>query len=429
MSGTTRHATHHRLGAGTLTLTSDTPRADLPVRIAERRNPKRAFLFVSTLLGRHIPVDPRRLRWATDTLAARVAPHLGDGPVLVAGFAETAIGLGAGVFDALRRVPRPAGSGSVGSGPVSSGSVSYLPTTRFPTAPEDVWFTLSEDHSHAPDHTVLRPAEGVWPEGGVPPGEGEADATLVLVDDETTTGSTFAALAAGFAARGLRFARVVTVTLTDWSSGEAVRRIAPTWPGARVASVALARGTWRWDARAGAEPPAPPAGRAPICDPWSPSRDGPFAAPRLGLAGGAPGPDGEALWAALRGRGLDAVAPGERVLVIGTGEHVWQPFLLAEAMAARHARVGLVATTRSPIAEGPVIAHKSVFPDHYGLGREMYLHNADPTAWDRAVIWTETGMDGLADGLLDDLSAHPRAQAIDGEGNVRTLRAARTAAA
>lgn len=393
--------THHRLLAGTLTLASDTAPADLPVRIAERRNPKRAFLFVSTLLGRHIPVDPRRLREATDTLAARVESHLGAGPVLVAGFAETAIGLGAGVFDALRRASR-------------AGSIDYLPTTRFPTALGDVWFALEESHSHAPDHNVLHPA--------VPLPDGD-DATLVLVDDETTTGSTFAALAAGFAAQGLSFARVVAVTLTDWSNGEANRRIAPIWPDAEAACVSLVRGTWHWNAHAGAEPPAPPAGREPICELFVPPRDRLFAAPRLGLTGAAPGPEGEALWVTLRERGLDTGAPGERVLVIGTGEHVWQPFLLAEAIAARHAGVGFVATTQSPIAEGPVIAHKTVFPDHYGLGREMYLHNADPTAWDRVVLWTETGMDGLADVLLNSLTAFAQAQVIDGDGNVRTLRA------
>jgi NADH:ubiquinone oxidoreductase subunit B-like Fe-S oxidoreductase len=40
---------------------TDYPLTDL-FDIAERRNPKRAFLFVSKVLGRHIPVSPQVMR-------------------------------------------------------------------------------------------------------------------------------------------------------------------------------------------------------------------------------------------------------------------------------------------------------------------------------------------------------------------------------
>ena len=40
---------------------TDYPLTDL-FDIAERRNPKRAFLFVSKVLGRHIPVSPLVMR-------------------------------------------------------------------------------------------------------------------------------------------------------------------------------------------------------------------------------------------------------------------------------------------------------------------------------------------------------------------------------
>ena len=39
------------------------------VRLGLRRNPKRAHLLVSTVLGKHIPTDPVRVRGAADRLA------------------------------------------------------------------------------------------------------------------------------------------------------------------------------------------------------------------------------------------------------------------------------------------------------------------------------------------------------------------------
>ena len=57
---------------------------------AERINPKRAFLFVSKVLGRHIPVSPHIMRHAFTDLAKLVPDDLPE-PVLVIGMAETAV--------------------------------------------------------------------------------------------------------------------------------------------------------------------------------------------------------------------------------------------------------------------------------------------------------------------------------------------------
>ncbi|MCA9775021.1 MAG: phosphoribosyltransferase domain-containing protein, partial [Myxococcales bacterium] len=53
-----RTAQTHPLQAGTLTLELETGGSSDLFRVAERINPKRSFLFVSTVLGRHIPVRP-----------------------------------------------------------------------------------------------------------------------------------------------------------------------------------------------------------------------------------------------------------------------------------------------------------------------------------------------------------------------------------
>ena len=385
----------HRLETGILWLDTDPPAEPAlgPLfEIAERQNPRRAFLFVSTLLGRHIPVPAARHAAALGALGARVASALAPGTVLVMSYAETAVGLGAGVARALRQ-----------SDPERE--ILFLPTTRHAVAGR-TWFGFSEDHSHAAEHLVLRPAPHPALGGG----------TLVLVDDETTTGRTFAALAGALAGQGLAFSRIVLATLTDWSSGAAAEAVRAASQGAAhearpdVRTVSLVAGRWHWRPDPGVALPALPGARAPACPPWAPGPDGPFAAPRLGRAQEAPLP-----FETLLARGLPGPVRGRRTLVIGSGEHVWAAFLLAEALASHGEEASFLATTRSPIRPGATIRRKLAFPDHFGLGIEMYLHNVDPAEWDRLILMTETGPEGIPRELLSALGP---LHLIDGAGQV-----------
>lgn len=63
---------------------TDYPLTDL-FDIAERRNPKRAFLFVSKVLGRHIPVSPLVMR-NVYTQLARSFPGLWTGRWYLSGW-------------------------------------------------------------------------------------------------------------------------------------------------------------------------------------------------------------------------------------------------------------------------------------------------------------------------------------------------------
>lgn len=382
------------LEAGVLTLRTNPAAGRELFRIAERINPKRAFLFVSTVLGRHIPVDPVEHRAALRALAAGVSGHLLPGPVFVMGFAETAVGIGAGVFDCLAAAHPDRAMG-------------YLTTTRFAPEGATPWFTIQESHSHAADHIILTPRTSVVQQG--------ADATLVLVDDETTTGKTFAELAAGLRAQGLIFGRVVLVTLTDWSDGRAAAAVAGIFGAAEVREVSLQQGTWAWSPKPGWVHGGLPGACAPSSPHWLPQAEQAFAPPRMGLAASDHRPKGEDILAGLPG--LRPV-PGERVLVVGAGEHVWQPMLVAEAFAARGNYTRFITTTRSPILQGGTIRHKVAFPDHYGLGIWMYMHNVVPGDWDRIVLFTETGADGVPDELLTWLG---RVDVVDGAGSVTCL--------
>src|SRR5436309_2430859 len=77
--------------------------ASLPelVRLALRRNPRRAHLLVSSVLGKHVPADPRIVHGTGLELGRLVGKALDGRTALVLGFAETATGLGHCVAEAL----------------------------------------------------------------------------------------------------------------------------------------------------------------------------------------------------------------------------------------------------------------------------------------------------------------------------------------
>ncbi len=383
-----------QLEAGALNLTATAnARKDL-FRIAERINPKRAFLFVSTVLGRHIPVHPAKHRAALQELADGVSSHLLEGPVFVMGFAETAVGIGAGVFDCLRTAQ-------------SGRAMGYLTTTRFSPSGSDDWFKIEESHSHAVDHIILRPNADVVQNG--------PDATLVLVDDETTTGKTFAQLARGLQTHGLTFGRVVLVTLTDWSDGRAQQAVQGIFGEVEVCCVSLHEGSWDWTPKIDWVHPGLPAGCKAHCPPWAPDRAQQLMAPRTGLSTSTPSQSGEDIVTMIEAAGFPPIAKNHRVLVVGAGEHVWQPMLAAEALSARGHDTRFITTTRSPILQGETIRHKFAFSDHYGEGFWMYMHNIVPAEWDRIVLFTETRADGVPAELVSWLG---RVHVIDGYGTV-----------
>ncbi|MFJ9050002.1 phosphoribosyltransferase [Streptomyces bacillaris] len=137
--------------------------------LALRRNPKRAHLLVSNVLGKHVPQKPSVVYGAGYGLGERVRSLLGAEEArraVVLGYAETATGLGHAVADGLRDAP-------------------YLHSTRRPVAGVAPAGGFEEAHSHATSHLLLPEDPGLLASGAV----GDASA-LVLVDDEFSTGNT-----------------------------------------------------------------------------------------------------------------------------------------------------------------------------------------------------------------------------------------------
>ncbi|MEU5841423.1 phosphoribosyltransferase family protein [Rhodococcus sp. NPDC047139] len=181
-----------------------------------RRNPRRAHLLVSTVLGKHIPTEPSAVIGAGHRLGRLVTDVLGEASsdAVVLGFAETATGLGHCVADALT-------------------AACYLHSTRRHVPGADVLAGFEEGHSHATFH-LLQPSSGALFANSAP---------LVLVDDEISTGAT-ALDAIKALHRGHPRDRYVLASLVDMRSAEDRRRTEEVAAelGATIEHVSLANG-------------------------------------------------------------------------------------------------------------------------------------------------------------------------------------------
>ena len=332
---------------------------------AERRNPKRAFLFVSKVLGRHIPVRPSIMNASFQGLAAQIPEDL-PGPVLVIGMAETAVGLGAGVHRAFSAT-RP--------------DTVYMVSTRHPTGNE-LFARFEEEHSHASAHLIHLPVDPDVREMML------NARSLVLVDDEASTGKTFINLHRALVDAGLtQVERVVTCVLTDWS-GDAVRKTI----GDSAHQVSLLQGSYTFHEDAEAPLPEMPAVGTIEPGEWPLTAESDWG--RHGIR------------VVEDTLALDLnVKAGERVLVVGTSEFVWRPFLLAERLERAGADVHFSSTSRSPIALGHAIGHALSFADNYGLGIPNFLYNVSPGQFDRVLICSETPVQAVSASLIESLNA------------------------
>lgn len=329
---------------------------DALLGFAARANARRGFLFLSKVLGKHWPSRPSAMLAVHERLAATVPQA--DGPVLFIAMAETAIGLGQGVFEAwLRRHPGRAAL--------------FLHTTRYRCG-AGALIEFAEAHSHAPRQFLHAPVDPAQHARML------AARTLVLVDDEASTGNTFVNLALACRRLNPGLERVHLATITDFMGPDAAAGLAARC-GLPVSGGSLVEG--RFSFAPGALPPDQ--GAAQRFDPDA-ERGAGAGFGRLGLARALAAPD------ALAERLAGGFEPGARVLVLGTGEFMHAPTLLAAALERRGMDVAVQSTTRSPILVWGAVAHALDFPDNYGEGIANYLYNVAPGQYDHVLLCHET---------------------------------------
>ncbi|MFE6228529.1 phosphoribosyltransferase [Streptomyces sp. NPDC057854] len=388
--------------------------------LALRRNPKRAHLLVSSVLGKHVPQHPSVVYGSGLGLGLRVRELLGPDEAaraVVLGYAETATALGHAVADGLGTAP-------------------YLHSTRRPVAGAATAGGFEESHSHATSHLLL-PEDPELLAGKGP---------LVLVDDEFSTGNTVLNTIRGLHDRHPRD-RYVVVALVDMRAPADRDRLTAFAAeiGARVDLVSLAAGTVALPADVlekgrelvarhepdGATAPAPRSrgGYAAVATPVRVDLDWPDGLPdgarhgftpahRARLEAALPAMTDaltEALAAATAGPDRAPRAP--RVLVLGFEELMYAPLRLAGALEDAGLDVRYSTTTRSPVLAvddpGYAIRTRLVFPAHDapadGPG-ERYAYNVAGGGFDAVVAVVDSTADTpelhAPEGLLAQLSAH-----------------------
>ena len=360
------------------------PTGDLAVRIergadevdallgfAARNNARRGFLFLSKVLGKHWPCTPSSMLAVHERLAAGVPAA--EGPVVCIAMAETAIGLGQGVFEAwLRAHPGQ--------------QALFLHTTRYRVGSGEL-IEFEEAHSHAPRQFLHAPVEPALRELLL------AARTLVLVDDEASTGNTFVNLANACRRLNPGIERVHLATIVNFMGAAASAGLDARF-GLPVTTGALVEGEFTF----APGDVAPDAGSAQRYE-HEAERGASAAFGRLGLARAVTAPK------VLATRLAHEFARSERVLVLGTGEFMHAATLLAASLQSLGVAVSVQSTTRSPVLTWGAVSHALQFEDNYGEGIANYLYNVAPGQYDHVLICHETAPGPALQALARTLKA------------------------
>ena len=333
---------------------------------AERINPKRAFLFVSKVLGKHIPVAPSVMQKSYQDLAALIPKNL-PYPISAIGMAETAVGLGAGVYRELK--------------PDFGENAIFLTTTRHPVETLPTLGLFLEEHSHAQDQFILSSHDAIKHQHIL------SSKTLILVDDEISTGKTFRNLILSLKKSGLEHVeRIILVTLVNWAE----QHLVTDDLGIPVEVVSLLHGHWQWQ------------DNNKEIDIQMPNVSSTQQQSQKIIAPNDWGREPTFLECSVWQK-IESIQAHEKVLVLGSGEFTWIPFLMAEQLEKQGVEVYFSSTTRSPIMQGQSIESICLFKDNYGLNMNNYAYNVKHQEFDRVFLIIETAKDSVDPLLFEQI--------------------------
>ncbi len=337
------------------------------LRLAKRyNNPKRSYLLVNPLQGKHLAVSPTA---ALDMMAAlgdmlhEKYPEAG----LVIGFAETATAIGAAAAERLN-------------------NCRYIHTTRENICAEN-WLYFSEEHSHATEQKLCADRLSEYAQN---------TQTVILIDDEISTGKTLINIVERLrTVPGFEGKKIVAASVISRVSDENLARLAQ----AGIISECLLK---------------------------LPEEDYTYAVERFSVYGAEQAEvlpcsfDRYSLKLQNPRKGVnmaeyasccretlaafaDSISVGGKVLVLGTEEFMYPALVLGKLLEQRGAEVRTHSTTRSPIGicgdEDYPIKEGWKIRSFYDDGRETFIYN--PAQYDKAVVIT----DGSNAAAVEDIAS------------------------
>lgn len=330
--------------------------------VGARHNPKRGFLFVSKVLGKHIPVRPSVMRLTHEQLAKPLAEKLKDVPTLFIAMAETATGLGHGVFDAALSLC------------LDHQPWVFATTTRYKIKDcERIDFT--EDHSHATDQWLHLPSDTAALD--------EIKA-IVLIDDEISTGKTLRNLEKSVRKKlpNVEIVQWVTLTCLAQSTSKPCEF--------------LLRGGYDFEPGDLGKMPAGATGNGQCVSDKLSRRWG-----RSGLTGiQTLGPDCQKLLSLHAKNWRSGDKP---FLALGQGEFMHPSFVAGQWLEERGAQAFVQSSTRSPIMLYGAIKQVLTVPDPLGTNVNHYVYNLDPGDYKTIFVIAEPGALDEAEELANQL--------------------------
>ncbi|WP_042355346.1 phosphoribosyltransferase family protein [Bacillus rubiinfantis] len=408
--------TFHILDAIDVTIEVSENPYGLPIHelftMAARINKKRSFLFVSNVLGKHIPIHPKKGLLTAALLAVRYLENIKNisatekeqllnafsngaklqewrltpfipaecQPVVI-GFAETATALGHGFFSCFE-------------------NACYFHTTREAISGLDPEVTFEEEHSHATSHRCYIPLELI-----------NHNREIILVDDEMTTGKTALNIIKSIHSKFPR-EKYTVVSILDWRSGEDRRQFMNLEQelGITIRVVSLLSGSVTVNQRGKLTEEdkaenAPASGEMSIevLDIGSYFTSSMYAsiqdpAPFIQETGrfGLNSKQNYLLHQQVSQAAafLSKKRQGQRTLCLGSGEFMYLPMIMAAEMGEE---VYYQSTTRSPIyiknCNGYGARCRLVFPNPEDPSVTNFVYNILPGSYDEIFIFIEREVD------------------------------------
>jgi len=342
---------------------------------AARQNPKRGFLFVSKLLAKYWPSEPQAMYQIHCYMAQQVAPEIQGASVFI-GMAEAASGLGQGVYEAYLNTPSPA-------------QHLFIHTSRYFLAALQA-LDFQEQHSHASQFYLYVPREPALKKTFL------HAQTLILIDDEVTTGTTFVNLITAYQKINPDLKKVLIVSILNFVDSTRQAEIQALLP-VEIVFISVVEAKIDFNPHKDYQYTQIPNVESSVA----------CKRKNLSLKAGRLGIYGKMEWdkSALKSL-MQTWQRGASILVLGTGEFVHLAFLMAYYLEQYGWHVKVQSTARSPLLKGDAIREKIELIDNYADNIPNYLYNVRAGQYDHVVICHETPLCEPLTQFAQRLNAH-----------------------